>query len=104
MQTGKRHLTGRVSREQLEWLDKISKEEKIDRSSALRKIMEIGINEYRKRRAIEDYRRGKISIGKAAENAQLSIAEFYEALEAEGVSIKIDLKRLKDSIRSDLGQ
>lgn len=97
-------MTGRVSREQLEWLDRISKEEKIDRSSALRRIIEIGIDEYRKRRAIDDYRRGRISIGKAAENGRLSLAEFYEALEAEGIPVRVDLRHLKESIRSDFGK
>jgi predicted HTH domain antitoxin len=104
MQTSKRHLTGRVSREQMERLEKISEEEKIDRSSALRTILDIGMKEYLKRRAAEDYRRGKISIGRAAEKAGLSVAELYGALEAEGIPIRVDVKDLRDALRSDVGQ
>ncbi len=82
----------------MERLDRISREEKIDRSAALRKILEIGIREYMKRKAVDDYRRGRISIGKAAEIAEVSVAEFYKILEDEGISIKIDVSALKDNL------
>ncbi|MCL4435476.1 MAG: UPF0175 family protein [Thaumarchaeota archaeon] len=93
-----KHLTGRINRKQLEQLDEISKEEKIDRSAALRKILEIGIGEYLKRKAVDDYRRGRVSIGKAAEIANVSIAEFYKILKDEDVPVKIDVSTLKDSL------
>ena len=98
-----KHLTGRVNRRQIEVLDKISKEEQIDRSAALRKILDIGLQEYMKRKAVENYRRGKISIGKASEEAGLSIAEFYKILSDEGVPIKIDTAAIKEALKEDLG-
>ncbi|MGI0081675.1 MAG: UPF0175 family protein [Nitrososphaerales archaeon] len=97
-------MTGRVSRRQIEQLDRISNEEQIDRTSALRKVLDIGIKEYMKRRAVEDYRRGKISIGKAAEVAGISMAELYKVLSDEGVPIRIDTANLKESLRSDVSR
>jgi len=98
-----KHLTGRVNRRQIEVLDKISKEEQIDRSAALRKILDIGLQEYMKRKAVENYRREKISIGKAAEEAGVSIAEFYKILSDEGVPIKIDTTALREALKEDFG-
>jgi len=98
-----KHLTGRVQKKQIEVLDKISKEEKIDRSAALRKVLDIGIQEYLKRKAVEDYRRGRISIGKAAEDAGVSIAEFYKILNDEGVPIRVDIAAVKDALKEDFG-
>jgi len=99
-----KHLTGRVHRRQIETLDKISKEEKIDRSATLRKILDIGLKEYMKRRAVEDYRRGKLSIGKAAESADISIAEFYKILSDEGIPIRIDTAIIKEALEENFGE
>lgn len=96
-----KHLTGRVRRKQIEVLDRISKEEKIDRSAALRKVLDIGLHEYMKRKAIEDYRRGKISIGKAAEETDISIAEFYQLLSDEGVPVRVDITVIKEALKED---
>lgn len=101
MQSETRHLTGRVKKRQVEELDKISEEENIDRSSALRKVLDIGLAEYLKRKAVEEYRRGKISIGKAAEESRLSIAEMYEILEEEDIPMRIDMAGLKESLQWD---
>ena len=98
-----KHLTGRVDRRQIEVLDKISKEEQIDRSAALRKILDIGLKEYMKRKAVGNYRRGKISIGKAAEESGVSIAEFYNILSNEGVSIQIDTAAIREALEEDFG-
>lgn len=104
MQFETKHLTGRVDQRQIERLDKISKEEQIDRSAALRKILDIGIREYMKKKTVEEYRKGRISIGKAAEEAEVSIAEFYKILEDEGITIKINTEILKDALKSDSGK
>lgn len=97
------HLTGRVPKKHIEQLKRISREEGIDRSTALRKVLDIGLREYRRERAIEHYRKGKISIGKAAEEAEVSIFEMYDILEAEKVPIEIDIKSMKEELRSDFG-
>lgn len=104
MQSQTKHLTGRLDRRQVEELEKISKEEKIDRSTALRKVLDIGIGEYAKRRAVDDYRKGVVSIGRAAKEAKVSIAEFYKILEDEDIAIRVDSKSLKNALKSDFGQ
>jgi len=99
-----RHLTGRVERRQVEMLDRISREEKIDRSAALRKVLDIGIREYMRRKAVERYRRGLLSIGKAAEEAGVSLAEFYRLLEEEGISVMLDAAAIEEALKADFGE
>lgn len=96
------HLTGRVPRRYVEQLERISKEESIDRSTALRKVLDIGFKEYHREKAVERYRKGKISLGRAAEQADLSIFEMYDILEAEKVPIELDVKSMKEALRKDL--
>ncbi len=98
------HLTGRVPKKHLEQLNKISKEEGIDRSTALRKVLDIGLKEYRREKAIERYRKGKISIGNAAEEAGLSIFEMYDVLEAEKIPIELDIKSMRQALHKDMGR
>lgn len=99
-----KHLTSRVHRRQMEMLDHISREENIDRSAALRKVLDIGLQEYMKRKAVEDYRRGRLSIGRAAEDAGMSIAEFYNVLGQEGVSIRLNMAAVKEALKEDFGE
>ena len=101
MHTETKHITGRVSKRQVEELEKISREENIDRSSALRRVLDVGIAEYLKRKAVEEYRRGKLSLGRAAEESKVSIAELYKILEDEDIPIRIDMKNLRESVKHD---
>jgi len=99
-----KHLTGRVLQRQIEVLERISREEKIDRSAALRKVLDIGLQEYMKRRAVDDYRKGRISIGKAAEDSNVSIAEFYKILIDEGVPVQVNTDTIKEALKEDFGE
>jgi predicted HTH domain antitoxin len=98
------HLTARVLRRQIKALEKVSKEEKIDRSAALRKVLDIGLKEYSKRKAADEYRAGMISVGRGAEEAGISIAEFYRVLSLEGVPIRVDTEAVRAAFRKDFGE
>jgi predicted HTH domain antitoxin len=95
------HLTGRVPSKQFNELTEISREEGIDRSTALRKVLDIGLKGYRRDKAIERYRKGKISIGKAAEEARVSIFEMVDILEAEKIPIELDVISMKEALHKD---
>ena len=95
------HISGRITKQQFKILDKIAKWERTDRSTVLRKIIDIGSKEYFKKKAAEMYRRGEISIGKGAEVAEISIWEMYEILDTEGITIKIDRKAIEERFQED---
>ena len=104
MSSENRHLTGTVTKSQIDQLERISKQEKTDRSSVLRKVLDIGLEEYNKRKAAEKYRKGKVSVGKAAEIVGTSAAEFYGILENEDIPLRVDLAGINRSLESDFGR
>ncbi len=97
------HISGRITKDQFKILDKIAKMERTDRSSVLRKIIDLGSREYFRKKAVEGYRRGEMSIGRAAEVAGVSIWEMYDILDREGITIKIDRKAIEERFTEDFG-
>lgn len=97
------HISGRINKDQFKVLEKIAKFERVDRSAVLRKIIDIGSKEYFKKKAIEGYRRGEMSVGRAAEIAGVSIWEMYEILGKEEITIKIDRKAIEERFAEDFG-
>jgi predicted HTH domain antitoxin len=57
-------------------LDAYLQEENLDRSTAIRKLLSEGLEEWRRERALEQLAAGKISFTKAADIADMSVWEF----------------------------
>jgi predicted HTH domain antitoxin len=71
-------LGARVPEEVERYLKEFMKTEGVDKSTAVRKILERGISEWRKERALELLGRGKITFTRAAEMAGVSLWEMLE--------------------------
>lgn len=56
------------------------KEEGLDKSTAIRRILEIGVGEWKRRRAIELYRSGKVTLWKASQIWAVSLREMLDEL------------------------
>ena len=65
-----RPIATRIPQEMDKELREIMNYEKLDKATAVRKIMEIGISEWRKSIAIQLLQQGKASFNKAAEIAK----------------------------------
>jgi len=76
-----RVISIRLDDKDLEFVKKSAKERKVEKAKILREVIEKG----RLYLAIEQYRQGKISLGKAAEIANRSIGEFIDLLAELGV-------------------
>jgi predicted HTH domain antitoxin len=63
----------------------IVKKEKLDKATVVRELLETGINEWRKRTAIELLQQGKVTFAKAAEIAKLSLWEFADLVKQRGI-------------------
>ncbi len=97
------HISGRITKDQFKLLDRIAELERVDRSVVLRKMIDIGSREYFRRKAVEGYRKGEMSIGKASQVAGVSIWEMYGILDQEGITIKIDRKAIEERFAEDFG-
>ncbi len=82
---GLRPIASRIPQEMDEELREIMEYEKVDKATAVRKIMEIGISEWRKSFAIQLLQHGKASFNKAAEIGKLSVWEFADLLREKRV-------------------
>lgn len=71
----------RLSEEELKLIKELAEEENLDKSTAVRELVEKGRVYY----ALSKYHEGKISIGKAAETAKMSLSEFMDLLAHLGI-------------------
>ncbi|HDH41826.1 MAG TPA: hypothetical protein ENG12_05425 [Candidatus Altiarchaeales archaeon] len=69
-----------------------------DRSSFIRMVMQLGLEQYRIELAIQKYVRGEISTWKAAEIAGVSLRRMMGILKAKG----IDMHYSEESLKEDL--
>ena len=78
-------LAVRVPSEIQEEITVIIKEEKLDKATVVRNLLEIGIAEWRKQTALELLQKGKVTFTKAAEIAKLSLWEFADLAKQRNV-------------------
>ncbi len=74
----------RLSRDVLDYVEEEARRESLGRSTMIRRLVERGIAESRKERAVEFYMEDKTSISGAAEMAGLMIPEMVEFLVRRG--------------------
>jgi len=71
-------LGARVPEEIERYLAEFMKLEDVDKSTAVRKVLERGISEWRKERALKLLDEGKVTFARAAELAGISVWEMLE--------------------------
>ncbi|MFH1106641.1 MAG: UPF0175 family protein [Candidatus Micrarchaeota archaeon] len=66
-------------------LRRLSREEGSDRSALLRELIDLGLQEKRVEKAVGRYRNARVSAGRAAQEAGVSLWRWLEILEERGV-------------------
>ena len=82
---GPKPLAVRISEETEKEIREIVEYERVDKASAVRALLEMGITEWRKQTALELLREGKATFAKAAEIAKLSLWEFADLVKQRRV-------------------
>ncbi len=91
-------LTTRASKELARKIEELAKKEQVDKSAIIRKLLQEAVERKSLEDAIEQYRRGKLSLWKAARNAGISLWEMVDVLAKEGVYFDYD----REAMREDL--
>lgn len=78
-------LAVRVPVEVEKEINEIVEEEKQDKATVVRNLLEIGIAEWRKQMALDFLQKGKVTFTKAAEIAKLSLWEFADLVKQRNV-------------------
>jgi predicted HTH domain antitoxin len=93
-----KHVTARVPEDLYEKIERIQEEEKTDRSTAIKQLLERGVGDWEIETAVKRYREGTISVGRGAELADVSIWRFLDILDERGVEMNYDESDLETDI------
>ena len=94
-------ISTRLEDNEVEKLDKITRMEKIDRSSLIRKFLLEQIKIYEMKRVSEYYRKGLMSLQEAATEAEVSLYEMMDYLQKERIRPPI---QSKEEIQEDIDE
>ena len=94
--------TVRFDKETLERAGELARLEGVDRSTVLRKAVEIGLKELLLQHALEVYRQGLVSAWKAAELANVPLWRFIDILKEREIGFKTSEEDLREMIEAYL--
>lgn len=83
----------------LKKIEELTKEEEIDRSTAIRKLVKIGYDRLMKQKAFDKYRKGKVSLSGAAKIAGITIWEMEQFMTGQGFVSQYSIEDLKNEIK-----
>ena len=89
----------RLDKEFLKRIESLSQEEQLDRSTAMRILLEEGYRNFVKRKAAELYKAGKITLSKASEKAGITLWEMEQYLVSQGFKSQYSVEDLKQEMR-----
>lgn len=94
-------LSVKVDKKKLRELEAIARDENSDRSATARRLLDVGMKEWRMNKAIETFRRGKVSLWRGATMADVSLREFLEILSERKVdTIGVSPEELEAEVRA----
>ena len=93
-----RQVATRIGDDTLRDLEEMEREEKLDRATALRKLISMGLRQWKLQRAIRLYSEGRVSAWKAAEMAGLTLYEFLDELRVRRIPAQYTLEDLEEDL------
>lgn len=93
----------RLSKESLREIDRLAERLKADRSEALRRFIERGLREAKIDDALDRLRRSQVSIGRAAEEAGITLYEMLELVRRHHIPSDYGAEDLERDLR-ELGR
>ncbi len=92
-------VTTRVPEDVLTQIDRFSADNKMDRATMLRNLIEQGLAEEKQKRVLSDYKNRKISLQKAAEVLKIHLIEALELIQREGLYLDYSEEELKEDLK-----
>jgi predicted HTH domain antitoxin len=95
-----RVVTVRLSKRNLRRVEAVQALEKVDRTTLFKEFIEDGL----RKRVLRFYKRGKLTQRCAAELLGITLREFLEVLEAEGIPVNWDSNSIKQYMKEKYGE
>ncbi|MEM3011252.1 MAG: UPF0175 family protein [Candidatus Bathyarchaeia archaeon] len=89
-------VTVRFSKRDLERVEALRVIEDVDRSTLIKEFIEDGL----RRRVVDLYRKGKVTADRATEILGVSLREFLEILEREGIPVNWDSEGIREYLKA----
>lgn len=87
-------LSTRLAKEEARKIDELAANLGLDRGALLKQLIRKGLREIQTERALDGYRRGTITLSKAAEIAELTLRDILLRLPEESVELNYDVREL----------
>jgi len=89
----------RLDRALLKKVDTLRRDEALDRSTMIRKLLSKGIMELAKEKAAQHYREGNVTFSEAADQSGLSLWDFQHYLVDKGFVSSYSLEDLEEELQ-----
>ena len=88
-------LSTRLTKEEANKIDELAANLGLDRGAVLKQLIRKGLKEIQIERALDGYRRGTITLSRAAEIAELTLRDILLRLPEESVELNYDVEELR---------
>jgi len=94
-------VSARIPRDMERDVEQLMREEHLEKSAAIRKLLHMGLDRYRQERALRLLAEGKVTLSRAAEIARISLWEFADLVRARKIAWVADdvLEDLESLVR-----
>lgn len=97
--SNKKFLGLRIEPQVYEIVNKVANEENVDKTKAVKLLVLAGWKERKLEKALEQYRKGIISLDKAAEIAGLTMNEMMQQAAANGIRSEETIEEFREGLR-----
>ena len=92
-------ITTRVDDKEAQDIRLIGKDERLDRSAVVRRLLGKAVLDWKIEKALKQYQEKKITIGKMAEMTGLTLREALAIASSKGISFQYGLKELAEDFK-----
>lgn len=97
-------ITARVSDELAKEVERIARVESLDKSTTIKRLLIRAVQAWKKDYALKLYQEGKISIGKAAETAGVSLWELIDITVKRKIPLQISREDLEEDLKAAVAE
>jgi len=96
----KRFLGARIEQEIMDIVERVAEERNVDKTAAIKTLVTVGWKELRLEKAVQLYRKGEVSVDKAAKIAGLTVSEMMNEIAMSGVRSDETVEEYREGIRA----
>ena len=88
-------LSARLAKDEARKIDELAADLGLDRGALLKQLIRKGLKDIQTERALDAYRRGTITLSRAAEIAELTLRDILLLLPEESIELNYDVRELR---------